>query len=169
MAFDVELVRIVENVLVVVGRQVPHQDLVVLLDLLAAQLGVFGCGATHIGQRRDPTDHLGHEAAHQPGIILQLLPLVGEQVQAVHTARHGVAGRVVTTDDQQQQVAELFHRGHVLGVLAVGEHRHEVETVTTAALIPQFGEVRHAFHQFVDLLLLGFDHTARLRNSKHDV
>src|ERR1700740_1948239 len=44
-AIDQELVGALDRLLVAVARDVPHHDLVALLDLLAAELGVLKCGA----------------------------------------------------------------------------------------------------------------------------
>ena len=48
---DEELVRVLDRVGVAIARDVPHHHFVALLDLLAADLGVFECGARHVRHR----------------------------------------------------------------------------------------------------------------------
>src|SRR6266487_2862794 len=50
-AVDDEVVGAVDRLLVAVARNVPHHDLVALLDLSAAELDIFECGAAHMRQR----------------------------------------------------------------------------------------------------------------------
>ena len=54
-AVDVELIGIVEDFFVTVGRNVPHDDLVALLDFLVTDDRVIHCGATEVVHRRRPT------------------------------------------------------------------------------------------------------------------
>ena len=65
-AVDVEAEGVVEHVLVAVGRDVPHHDLVAGLDLLAADLGVGGGGAAEVEHRRRPAQDLLDGAVEQP-------------------------------------------------------------------------------------------------------
>src|SRR6185312_8197447 len=57
-AINDEFVGAIDHVFVAVARDVPHHDLVTLLDLPAAELDVFKRGAAHMRQRRLPADHL---------------------------------------------------------------------------------------------------------------
>src|ERR1700761_4692799 len=61
-AIDQEFVGTLDRLLVAVARDVPHDDLVALPDLLAAEFEVGKRGAAHMGERRLPADHLRHEA-----------------------------------------------------------------------------------------------------------
>src|SRR5581483_8622164 len=49
---DDELIRSLDRFLVAIAGNVPHHDLVALLDLLAAQLEIFERGAAHMRERR---------------------------------------------------------------------------------------------------------------------
>src|SRR5579871_2560526 len=65
LAVDDELERLLDRLVVVVARDVPHHDLVAFLDLLAADLDVAQRGTAHVGERGLPADHLRHEALDQ--------------------------------------------------------------------------------------------------------
>ena len=58
--------------LVAVARDVPHDDLVALLDGLAAELEVAERGAAHVGHRALPADDLRHRAVQQAGLARSL-------------------------------------------------------------------------------------------------
>src|SRR5262245_7873167 len=58
---DHEALRIVDDLLVAVAGDVPHDDLVASADSLAAQLGVHAGGAAHVDDGRLPTDRFLHE------------------------------------------------------------------------------------------------------------
>ena len=169
VAFDVEHVRFLEDIFVLIGGDVPHEQLVVLLDLLAAKFGVASGGTAHVRKRGLPTDHFRYELRDEAWIGKELVVLVGEFIEPVDAAGHRIAGGVVAADDQQQQVAELVERGHVLGGFAVGEHRDEIKSRVLAALFEQFFEILNAFHEFIELLLLGLNHAARLGNREDDI
>src|SRR4051812_17033785 len=100
-AVDDEIVGPFDRLFVAVARDVPHHDLVTLLDLLAAELEIGQRGAAHMCQRRLPADHLGHEAVEQGGVLTQLAILFGMLAECVDRARHGVARGVVAADDQK--------------------------------------------------------------------
>ena len=105
----------------------------------------------------------------QARVGLELGELIGELVQAVDAAGHGVAGRVVPAHDQQQKIAEVVHWRHVFGGFAVGEHGDEIEPVGATPFLPELAEVGDTLHQLIDLLLLGIHDTARLGDGEHDV
>ena len=87
------------------------------------------------------------------GIVAQLLVLVGVLIERQHAAGDRIARRVVAADDQQNQVAEIFHRRHVLGGFAVGEHRDQIDFAGLVhALVPQAREILEALEQ-IGLLL----------------
>src|SRR3546814_10331847 len=65
LAVDDEPVSPVDDRFVAVARQVPHHDLVALLDLLAANLPVLQRSAAHVSQRRLPADDFRHHAGDQ--------------------------------------------------------------------------------------------------------
>ena len=82
----------------------PHHDLVVLLDLHAADLVVLQGLTAEVQHRGGPADDLvDHRVGVLVGVALVELPLVGELEEAVHAAGDGVAGRLVAGDAQQQE------------------------------------------------------------------
>ena len=143
---------VAKDVFVSVGRQVPHEYLVVLEDLFAAEFGVSCCGASHVRQRCLPPDDLGNQVRHKRRVGDEFVVLLGIGVQAVDAARHRVAGGVVAADDKQEQVAKVGRRRHVLGGLTMCEHRDEVEAGVRSAFLPQSFEVLEALAYFVALL-----------------
>ena len=87
---------------VAVPAGVPHEDLIILFYLLAANLNVVvGC-SPHVGQRRLPTNHLCHHLRDQVWVRFKFGEFIGKLIQGIHAARHGVSGSVVTADNQQQ-------------------------------------------------------------------
>ena len=66
---------------------------------------IFKRGAAHIGERRLPANDLRHHVRNQAVIGFQFGVLVREFIQPVDAARHGVAGRVIATDNQQDDIA----------------------------------------------------------------
>src|SRR6185437_836974 len=102
---DDELPGTIDHFLVAVARDVPHHHAVALFNLLAADFSVLQGRAAHMRKRRLPADHLGHHGVDQIRVFAQLLVLVRVLVQRQHRAGHGVAGRVVAADDEQDEVA----------------------------------------------------------------
>ena len=85
-----------------VGRGVKHDDLVAFGDVVSAQLGVAGGGATEGHDRGGPADDLfdgqrqaGIEVLQEPGALIRE---IGERLEPV---RDGLSGGVVAGDDQQ--------------------------------------------------------------------
>src|SRR4051794_38985721 len=105
-AVDDEVIWTLDSGLVAVARDIPHHDLVALPDLLAAELDVGQRRAAHMGERRLPADHLGHEAVEQRRIVLELAILFRVLAQRVDAARHRVARGIVAADDQEHEIAE---------------------------------------------------------------
>jgi hypothetical protein len=148
-AVDDEVVRAFDRGFIAVARQVPHRDLVALLDRLAGQLGVLHAGAAHVGQRCLPADDLGHQAVHQFLLRAQLGPFGRVVVHRDQAAGHAVARGVVAADDQQHQVAHVLDRRHVARGRAMRQHRHQVAGgFGVHALVPQTGEVGQHLAQF---------------------
>src|ERR1039458_8470253 len=58
---DDEFIGTIDDLVVAVARDVPHHDLVALLEPFAAKLDVLERGAAHMRQRRLPAAHLLHE------------------------------------------------------------------------------------------------------------
>src|ERR1700733_13940374 len=73
---DDEFVRTLDDLVVAVARDVPHHDLVALLEPVAAELEVLERGAAHMRQRRLPADYLRHETVDQDRIFPQLAVLI---------------------------------------------------------------------------------------------
>src|SRR5258708_14540960 len=96
---DDELVGTINYLIVAVTRDIPHHDLVTLLEPLAAELDVLERGPAHIRQWRLPADHLRHETIDQRRIFAQLLVLIRILPQRIDAARQCVAGGVVAADD----------------------------------------------------------------------
>ena len=72
----------------------------------------------------------------------------GFSLSASRPPRDRVAGGVVAADDQQDEVAQVFHRGMSAGGLAVGQHRDQI--VAGGASTRSFHrllEIGGAFHQ----------------------
>src|SRR5579871_4943561 len=77
-AIDQELVGPLDCGLVAVARDVPHHDLVALLDLFAAKLEVIKRGAAHMRKGRLPADHFRYETVEQRRVFPQLPVLIGK-------------------------------------------------------------------------------------------
>ena len=60
-----EIIRPVDNLIIAIARQIPHQQLFAFLNMLAAKLDVLVGGTPHIGQRSLPANdfrnHVGNE------------------------------------------------------------------------------------------------------------
>ena len=120
---DDESLWVLNHLVILVARGVPHNDLVALLDVLAIKLSVHLRRATHIGQGRLPTDDLRDHIRNQRHISTQLFVFLGELVEREHAPGDRVAGRVVAADNQQENIAQIFHGRHILCCLTMGEHR----------------------------------------------
>ena len=64
-AINDELVRVLDNSLVTIPRDVPHNDLVAFFDQLAAKLDITRGDAPHVHQRCLPTDDFGDERPNE--------------------------------------------------------------------------------------------------------
>ena len=103
LARDVELVRIGEHALVAVGRQVPEQDAVVLLDRLAVQLDVARRRARHERERGEAAQPLLDGGLDQLRALAQQRELLGILHQGEHRRAVGRARRVVARRHQQDE------------------------------------------------------------------
>ena len=126
VAVQDDLIGIVEHLFIAVGRDVPQDDLVTLLDLVAEQFGIRRRGAAHVGQRGLEPDDFLHRVRDHRRIGLEQRALIGEAVEAVDDPRHGVAGGIVAAHDQQDQVAHEFLRAHVVHRIGMDHHRDQV-------------------------------------------
>ena len=59
-AVETNLPRMIEHILVMIARIIPHHHLVAFFDELAAQLNIFQGGAAHMRERRLPANNFGH-------------------------------------------------------------------------------------------------------------
>ena len=161
LAVDDEGVWILNDLLIPIAGDIPHQHLVPGADALAAELRIHGGDAAHVGQRRLPANDLRDHVGDQAMVAAQLFVFVGMAVEGQHAAGDGVAGGVVAADDQQHQVAEELHGRHVAGVLTVGQHGDQVMgRGFVDPLVPQPREVLKALVQFVSTLGKGLDDAA---------
>ncbi len=157
LAVNDEAVGVFDCLLVPVARDVPHDDFVALLDLLAAKLRVLKRGAAHMRQGCLPTNDFGDHGFDERRVVPQLLVLNRVLVQGQKAAGDRVAGRVVAADDQEKNVSQILHRPHVFRRFALGQHGDEIvaRLGCVDALIPQLGEVGGAIAQFIPAGLLG--------------
>ena len=81
-----------------------------MFDLLAANFAVVISRPAHVGQRCLPPNQLCHHLWNELRLGDQLVVLVRELVQGIDAARHAVSGGVITTDDQEQQIAKVEKR-----------------------------------------------------------
>ena len=103
-ALDVEAERLVEDLFVAVGRDVPHHDLVAGLDLLAAQLEVAHRGAAEVHHRASTSggSPRPRRRCSGPGRLRSFCELVGVVDEGEDAVRGRVAGRLVAGDGEQQ-------------------------------------------------------------------
>ena len=169
-AVDDVTIRIRDNRLVAVARDVPHDDLFAFADQLAADFDVARCGAPHMSERCLPADGFRHHVGDQARICSQLGVFFRKLVECHDTAAHAVAGGVVAANDQQDDVAEIFFRAHVAGGLAMREHGDEVSLRRRVdPLVPELCEGGQAFHQLGALCLRGLDEFTGSRNGRGDI
>ena len=76
---------------------------------------------------------------------------------AIDGARHGVAGRVIAANNQQDEIAQILHGVHVAGLFPVGQQGDQVLTITAHALLPKVHEVFHTLHELCPALLFALD------------
>src|ERR1700761_8904298 len=124
-AIHQELVRPLDRVFVAITRDIPHHHLVARTDLPASNLRILGRSTPHVHDRRLPADDLRYSARDQHWILAQFAILVRMAVHCPYAARHRIARRIVSADDQQyevpQEVTWVF--GKAPRRLAMGEHR----------------------------------------------
>ena len=61
-----------KHVFISIAREIPHQQLIAGLNLLAADNAIVVRRATHVGERRLPANDFGHHIWNQRVIVLQL-------------------------------------------------------------------------------------------------
>ena len=112
----------------------------------------------------------GVEAISDVVVGDELVVLIGEGVQPVDAARHGVASGVVAPDDEQQQVAQVVGHREVSGRFAVHEHGDQIATrrLLLSPLFPDIIEVLPAVPQLLESLLRCLEHF-RIGNVLHRV
>ena len=119
---DNKVIGAVNNATVPVTGDVPHKDLVSGVYFFAAKLGVLRSRSSHIGEGRLVPNNFGNHIRYETGISAQLVIFGGVFVQKLHPTSDRVSGRVVTANDQQYQIAEVFHRVHVFCRFAMRQH-----------------------------------------------
>ncbi len=103
VAAQVEAVGVLVARLVAVGGDVPHDDLLALLDLLAVQLGVARRGAAEVRERGEHPQRLLDRVGDQRRVVEQQLQLLGVFHQRAHAAAVGRLGAVVAGGHQQEE------------------------------------------------------------------
>ena len=127
VAGDVERVRVVEDVLVVVRAHVPHDNLVALADLLPAQLCVFQRRAAHVQHRRCPADDLLDSLVHQFWLSLQQCELVRVIDKGLHPVGQSRARRLVAGQDQDLEHVAVLERRQLVAIdVGVDQARDEI-------------------------------------------
>mmetsp|Transcript_10056 Transcript_10056/g.12070 ORF Transcript_10056/g.12070 Transcript_10056/m.12070 type:complete len:236 (+) Transcript_10056:285-992(+) len=139
---------LVPEPLVAITRDIPHRDLVALFDRLAVHLDIFKRRPAHEGERRLPANNFRHHVRNQVVIGFQFRILFRKLVQAINRRGHRITGCIIATNDEQDDIAEQFHRRHILGFLTMGEQTDQiVSNRLTLLFLVQFHESREAFHQ----------------------
>ena len=164
---DIDGVGVFEDRRIPIPGDVPHENLVVLFDLLAPELAVGVGRAAHIGQGRLPADDLRHHVRNKTRISLELGELLRELVKAVDAPRHGVSGGVIAAHNQEHEVAQELHGLHVFGFFAVGQHGDEVVPGLALALLPKGGEGGQALQELISALLDGIDDAPARNGGNH--
>ncbi len=170
LAVDEEGVRFLDHFAVAVARDVPHDDLVALLDRLTAQRDVGKGGAPHMRERRLPANDLRHHVRDQIRIGAQLLVLARVLIKREHAARDRIARRVVAADDEQNDVPQILVRRHIPRRIAVRHHRDEVAARRLVhTLVPEPREILQALQQLGLPLVFRFDQRPLHRQRRRDV
>ena len=125
-AVNDDAVTIGKHAFVAVGGDIPHRDLVVLGDFMAVDLGVFGRGAAHMRERRLPANDLARGIGNKLRITLQLGALIGKFVEAVSERGHRIARRIITADNQKDEIAHEFAVIHVAHRIRMEHDRNQV-------------------------------------------
>ena len=151
IALDLEAVGILVARLVAVGGDVPHDDLLALLDLLAVQLDVARGRAAEMREGREHAQRLLDGARDQRTVVEQLLHLLAVFHQRAHAAAVSRLRAVVAGGDEQEEAHHDLVLLELLAVdLGVDEHGREV---VGRALAP-FGDHRlAAFEDLGDVFL----------------
>ncbi len=99
-ALDIEHVCIIENLCVSIARRIPHQHLIACLNGFAAYFAIVVGRTPHIGERCLPPNDFSHHIGNQRWLFDQLVVLLGELVERIHAATHGVPRCVIAANDQ---------------------------------------------------------------------
>src|SRR5690606_36016094 len=139
VAADVEDLGVLEDGGVAVGGAVEDDDLVVFLDVLAAEHLVAGGGAAEEVDGGDPADDLVGGRGGEGGVGDEAGPLVGVFEEGEHAARGRVAGGLVAGDDEEEDEEVELVLGERLAVLVgLQEFGDDVVARVGAALGGQF-------------------------------
>ena len=109
---DVEGLRVVEDLVVAVGRRVDHRHLVARRDRLARHLGVDHRGAPEIVQRVGPAQHFLDHCRYRIRVPAHRRHLLRMLQQGEQPARQHGAGGVVAGRHQLHEEAAEVHIGH---------------------------------------------------------
>ena len=110
VAVDTKAERIVEDIFVTVGRRIEQHHAVALGDLLPTDHSVNRRCSFHVVDGRRPSNDLLDGGLHEFRMILQLAELVGVFEKGVHPPDQCVLGGVVAGAEDDQVVADRFHR-----------------------------------------------------------
>ena len=135
---DVELVGLVEQRLVPIGRWVPHDDLVACGDLGSGQFGVHCGGSSHVQDRRRPADDLLHGGGQQFAVCNQPVPLLGVLGERDRPVGDCGARRFIAAEHQHlEEVAEFGGCQTVAADLGVHEVAYDVVSGVVQALVAE--------------------------------
>ena len=113
---DVEGHRVLEDVLVAVGRRVAGEHDLALADELATELDVLLRPPEEAAHRARPAEHLLRRVPHERGVVVQRLQLVGVAEQCFEAAGQAERRGVVPgggDDDVVPEPLEIAERGVV--------------------------------------------------------
>ncbi|MGY3559940.1 hypothetical protein ACVWXP_003209 [Bradyrhizobium sp. USDA 4463] len=100
LAVDHETVGTLNDLFVPVTRDVPHDDLVALPDLLSAYNAVDHGSAAHMCNWRLVPNYLGHGVRDQLGIVNELSPFGWVLIHEQETASNRVARGVIAPNNR---------------------------------------------------------------------
>ena len=127
VAGDVEDLRVIEDGLVAVGRDVEEHHLGVGLDGLAAELEVLSGLAPEVHDRGHVAQHLLDGRRQERAVVAEQFPLVGIVEEGGHPPRDQISGGLVAGHGEEEEEQLELHVGELLPVdVHAGQHAHQV-------------------------------------------
>ena len=96
-----EPLRVINCGFISIAGHVPHDNLITGFNSLTLKRHIVLCDATHMGQRRLPTNNFGNHRGNQARIGTELLILERILIQPQHATRNRISGCVVPPNNQQ--------------------------------------------------------------------